>query len=115
MKLSEKQRLFTKLQAEFVTWCFEQGYELTDGDAYRDGRSHGEFGEKKGYSAAKSVHKVRLARDYNLRVNNKYISDGSHPAWYEMGLKWESMHKLARWGGRFKDSNHFSFEYQGCR
>lgn len=115
MKLSEKQQQFTKCQAQLVLYADSLGYGLTLGDAYRDSRVHGQFGEKKSYSAACSVHKQRLAIDFNLFVDGEYIQDGRSPHWYELGLYWESLHNEARWGGRFTsgDSNHFSFEYHG--
>lgn len=115
MKTSVKQRLFTRLMAELTLWVFEQGWEFTDGDAWRAPRVHGKFGVKKTYSAAKSLHKVRLAKDNNLWVDGKYIRDGSHPVWKIIGEKWESMHPLCRWGGRFNDANHFSMTHWGCK
>jgi hypothetical protein len=108
MTLGEKQRLFTHLQAKLVIWAYEQGYELTDGDAYRDPRLHGEHGEQKGYGSAYSRHKQRLARDYNLFINGVYQE--TTEAWAEIGEHWENMNELCTWGGRFEDGNHLSFE-----
>lgn len=115
MSLSKKQRTFTFCVSELIQYAYAKGYELTFGDAYRDPRVHGEFGEKESYSAAKSTHKVRLAVDLNLFVDGEYISYGDHPAWKELGEWWESLDEDARWGGRFQDSNHFSFEHWGCK
>lgn len=115
MILSEKQREFTKCLMSLLSYAHDKGYELTLGDAYRDPRVHGDFGEKKSYSAGHSVHKLRLAIDLNLFVDGKYISDGGHPAYENLGQYWESLHDSARWGGRFKDANHFSFEHWGCK
>lgn len=61
----------------------------------------------------KSLHYIRLAQDLNLFVDGKYISDGDHPAWKAIGEKWESLHPLARWGGRFQDANHVSLTHEG--
>ena len=118
MSLSGTQQEFNYYASKLAVWAYEElGVRLTDGDAYRDPRLHGDFGVKKSYSASKSVHKKRLARDYNLFVNGKYITNGSHEMYIKLGAKWEAMHPLARWGGRFKsgDANHFSFEYQGYK
>jgi hypothetical protein len=53
----------------------EMGYELTDGDAYRDPRVHGDWGEDgKTYSAIRSQHKRRLARDYNIFKDGEYLT-----------------------------------------
>ena len=115
MKLGEKQRLFTRLQAELDLWIYEQGYEFTDGDAYRDPRVHGASGEKKGYGHAKSCHKLRLARDKNLFRDGVFLTSTEDHR--PIGEKWKSMHELARWGGDFStpDGNHYSFEHEGQR
>jgi len=113
VRLSEKQRLFTRLQAEFVLWAFENGYELTDGDAHRDRRVFGAMGEKMGYGHRNSNHKRRLARDYNLFINDTYqVTSEAHAP---LGEKWKTMHELARWGGDFPtpDGNHYSMEHEG--
>lgn len=113
MKLSEQQQLFTKLIAKLINYADEHGWGLTFGDAYRDARLFGEFGEKRAYSAANSVHKVRLAVDFNLFIEGRYRSDTA--AYTKLGEYWESLHPLCRWGGRWQDGNHFSMEYQGFK
>lgn len=113
MKLSEMQRKFTHGIGKLIMFAYSEGYELTTGDGYRDPRLHGEFGEKKGYGAAFSVHKVRLAQDLNLWVNGEYIQSSEHPAWAVLHEYWEK-----ECGGAPavpKDANHFSYEYQGKR
>lgn len=112
MTLGDKQRLFAKLFTQLLVWIHEQpGYAVTFGDAYRDPRVFGEVGEQKGYGRSRSNHKVRLAADLNLFVNGVYqTSTESHRP---LGEKWESMHPLCRWGGRFGDGNHYSFEHEG--
>jgi len=115
MSLGKKQRRFTHCIGKLIIYAYGKGYGLTQGDGYRDPRVHGEFGEKKSYSAGKSVHKIRLADDFNLFIDDVWIEDGDHPAWTELGEYWESLDPDARWGGRFKDANHFSFEHWGCK
>lgn len=115
MKLSELQQEFTKCAADLISFAFRNGFALTFGDAYRDPRVHGESGVKKSYSAANSVHKLRLAIDLNLFVDGKYISDGSCDEYKLLGDYWKASHPLACWGGDFKDANHFSFTYGGCK
>lgn len=111
MTLGEKQRLFSQLIAELIQWVYSQGYEVTLGDAYRDPRLHGQLGEKKGYGHRNSNHKQRLALDLNLFKDGKYLSGTEDHRF--IGEHWESMHPDARWGGRFNDGNHYSFEHQG--
>ena len=115
MNLSAKQGEFVVCLGKLIEHATKQGYRLTLGDGFRDTRVHGEFGVKKSYSAAKSVHKIRLACDFNLFIDGSYISDGNHAGWLELGRYWETLHDSARWGGRFNDANHFSFEHWGCK
>lgn len=112
MTLGPKQRLFSKLIAELILWAYEQGYEISVGDFYRDPRAHGPMGKKVGYSARNSNHKRRLAADLNLFIDGQYMtSTEDHRA---LGEKWKSMHPLCRWGGDFKraDGNHYSLEHE---
>lgn len=122
MKLGEKQRVFSQTIAQFILWCYEQGYEVSLGDAYRDPRLHGASGVKMGYGHAKSCHKLRLAVDLNLFTDSvpgvdDDIFQASTEAHKPLGEKWKSMHELARWGGDFStpDGNHYSFEHEGQR
>jgi len=107
MTLGQQQRLFVRLQAQLVLWVYERGYELSFGDAFRDPRVHGEYGEKKSYSSSLSKHKQRIAVDYNLFISGEYQT--TTEAWREIGEHWETMHELCSWGGRFGDGNHLSF------
>lgn len=111
MTLGEKQRKFTLMVSELIQWAYDQGYELTFGDAYRDHRLHGAIGEKKGYGHAKSTHKLRLAVDLNLFKEGRFLqlTEDHRP----LGEKWESMG--GSWGGRFQDGNHYSLEHDGMR
>ena len=120
MTLGEKQRTFARTLAEFILWCYEQRYEVSFGDAYRDPRLHGALGEKKGYGAVNSCHKLRLAVDLNLFVDSAPDKDDdvfqvNTEAHRPLGEKWKSMHPLARWGGDFSppDGNHYSFYHEG--
>lgn len=109
MTLGSKQRKFTLMIAQLIQWAYEQGYELTVGDAYRDPRLHGQVGESKGYGSDVSLHKQRLAMDLNLFKDGKFLtSTEDHKP---LGEKWESMG--GSWGGRFNDGNHYSLEHEG--
>lgn len=111
MTLGEKQREFTRCIGKLIEYAYSKGYELTFGDAYRDPRVHGNVGEKKSYSSANSVHKERLAVDFNLFKDGKYLSASEDHR--ELGEYWETLHPLARSGIHFNDGNHYSFEHQG--
>lgn len=107
--LGQKQRRFTRMIGLLIEFAYQQGYELTFGDAYRDTRVHGDVGVKKSYSSANSVHKSRLAVDFNLFKNGVYLT--STEDHQELGEFWESIG--GTWGGRFNDGNHYSLEHQG--
>lgn len=109
MTLGDKQRLFVSMVAELIRWAYDHGYELTFGDAYRDPRLHGAVGVKLGYGAPSSCHKLRLAIDFNLFKDGKFLqtTEDHEP----LGEQWEKMG--GTWGGRFNDGNHYSLEHEG--
>ncbi|MEE9222977.1 MAG: M15 family metallopeptidase [Nitrosomonadaceae bacterium] len=111
MSLGNEQRLFTKMIGLLIEWAYENGYELTFGDAFRDARVFGASGTKEGYGRASSNHKRRLAVDFNLFKDGIYLNktEDHQP----LGEYWESLG--GSWGGRFDDGNHYSLEYQGHR
>lgn len=111
--LGQKQRRFTRMLADLIRFAYDNGYELTVGDAYRDPRLHGEMGVKKGYGHASSNHKQRLAMDFNLFKDGKFLtSTEDHRL---LGEYWESIG--GSWGGRFSnpDGNHYSIEHNGVK
>lgn len=113
MTLGQKQRLFASLVPRLIDKAHELGYEVTLGDAFRDPRVHGEVGVKKGYGHARSAHKQKLAIDLNLFKGGKYLPNTEDHQ--KLGEFWESIHEDARWGGRFNDGNHYSFEHNGIK
>lgn len=58
MTLLEKQKLFSLLVRDLLSAIHAMGLTCTLGDAFRDERVHGKYGEKMSYSASKSLHKV---------------------------------------------------------
>ncbi len=112
MTLGQKQRAFAQCVGLLITKAYNMGFEVTLGDAYRDPRVYGEWGEKD-----KSLHKLRLAIDLNLFQDGRYLrsTDAHRP----LGEYWERLGQRKglplRWGGRFNDGNHYSFEHRGCQ
>lgn len=108
-----------RLVPRLIDKAFELGFSVTVGDAYRDPRVHGEIGVKMGYGHRKSAHKQRLAIDLNLfkDIDNDGDLDfiGDTERHLPLGEWWEQQHPLARWGGRFSDGNHYSFEVGGVK
>jgi hypothetical protein len=111
VKLGEKQRLFARLVPRLIDKAHELGFEVTLGDAFRDPRVHGALGVDLGYGHPRSAHKNKLAIDLNLFYEGAYLSTTA--AHRRLGEWWEAQHVFARWGGRFQDGNHYSFEHEG--
>jgi hypothetical protein len=101
--LRQKQSRFVRMIADLINYAYEFGYELTFGDAYRDDRC--------AYGQPFSLHKKRLAVDFNLFRDGKFLAgtEDHRP----LGEYWESIG--GSWGGRFNDGNHYSLEYEGMR
>jgi hypothetical protein len=111
LTLGQKQRRFVLMTAHLILRAYDLGYELTTGDGYRDPRVFGAMGERKGYGESRSAHKHRLAHDWNLFKDGKFLTATSD---HEMlGRFWESMG--GTWGGRFNDGNHYSLEHDGIK
>lgn len=109
--LGEKQRRFTRMIGQLILHAYAMGYELTLGDAYRDPRVHGDFGEEQGYGHPKSVHKLRLAVDFNLFKDGEYLTETEDHRF--LGEYWELLG--GDWGGRFDDGNHYSLGHWGVK
>ena len=94
MSLRQQQSIFAKKVALLILFAYEQGYEITLGDAWaRDGHKDGSF------------HYKRLAIDLNLFKDGNYLTETSDHE--PLGLFWETLG--GTWGGRFKDGNHYSY------
>jgi len=94
--LREKQSQFVRKIALLILFAYDQGYELTFGDAYAS------TGHKTG-----SYHYKRLAIDLNLFRDGKFLEEtGDHRP---LGLFWESLGDQCTWGGNFNDGNHYSY------
>ena len=109
MTLRQKQSELVRMVSMLIDFATREGYELTFGDAYRDPRVHGQFGEKKSYASHNSLHKMRLAVDFNLFKNGKFLTRTEDHT--PLGEYWESIG--GTWGGRFNDGNHYSLEWNG--
>lgn len=110
MTLREKQSLFVSLVAELIRYAMRQGFELTFGEAHRPVETAALYA-KQGKGIANSLHTQRLAIDLNLFRDGKYLS--STESHRPLGEWWEAQHPLCRWGGRFRDGNHYSLEHEG--
>jgi hypothetical protein len=111
--LGEKQRVFTEMIGKLIQFAYQSDYKLTFGDAYRDPRVFGMVGESQGYGSATSLHKSRLACDFNLfrEVDGNWEYCEATADHEPLGSFWESLG--GSWGGRWGDGNHYSLEHDG--
>ena len=112
MTLGEKQRKFTRMVADLIVWAYDNGFELTFGEAYRT-PEQAALNAQSGAGISNSLHIKRLAVDMNLFIGGQYQPDSA--TYLPLGEKWESWG--GAWGGRFSkpDGNHFSLEHGGKR
>ena len=110
MTLRQKQSLFVRLIGLFIAEAYRRGYELTFGEAWRT-PEQAALNAKAGKGIANSLHLDRLAIDFNLFRDGRYLS--SNESWRELGEFWESLHPLCCAGFRFGDGNHLSVTHGG--
>ena len=112
--LLDKQQMFSVYLVRLLTEAIKQGFRVTLGEAWRSPEQAALYAAK-GAGILRSLHTSRLAVDLLLFRDGVYLTDSE--AYRPLGEAWETMHPLARWGGRFKrpDGNHFSFEHNGVR
>lgn len=67
----------------------------------------------KAFGIRNSAHGNKLAIDLDLFINGIYRGDND--AHKQFGDWWKLQHPLARWGGDFKDGNHYSLEFNGVK
>lgn len=108
--LGQKQRAFAIDVAQLIVFAYQNGFEVTFGDAYRDPEV-AQFYAQRGRGISNSLHCQRLAIDLNLFINGVYQSDGA--AHRPLGEFWEALRPGNCWGGRFGDGNHYSRSHDG--
>jgi len=110
MTLGQKQRLFARLVGKLIERAYEAGFELTLGEAWRSTATARVMADQ-GKGIANSLHCDRLAIDVNLFRGGAYLAQTEDHR--PLGEWWEAQHELCRWGGRFRDGNHYSIEDGG--
>lgn len=115
MTLGDKQALYTRTWVEFTQWalwyCEFHGLRMVLEEGARDRRWKPPGGHQR------STHYDRLAQHVLLfrRTLDGWDFLTKSEAYRPLGEEWERRHELARWGGRFDDGNHFSFEHNGVK
>lgn len=108
LTLGQAQRRFTRMVADLIVWAYDHGYELTFGEAYRT-PEQAALNAKSGKGIANSLHTIRLAVDFNLFKDGKFLENSEQHK--PLGEYWESIG--GSWGGRFGDGNHYSLGWSG--
>lgn len=108
VKRSDEQALINSIGVEgrekLAALCRNGGFAAL-GDAIANNGKNG--------GVLHSVHQLSLAADINLFKDGKYLAmTDDHRVFGEW---WEKQHDLARWGGRWGDGNHYSFEFNGVK
>ena len=108
--LSERQQVFARNVARLILYIAESNYACTLGEAYRT-PEQAALNAAKGIGIKNSLHCKRLALDINLFKDGVFLTDEeSHRPFGEW---WEAQDPSHRWGGRFKDANHYSLTDDG--
>jgi len=92
--MRKQQSKFMLLLAHLILHAYNEGYELTGGDLWA----------KTGH-IKNSAHYDRLAIDLNLFKDGVYLTATEDHR--TLGEYWESLDPDCRWGGRFRDGNHY--------
>lgn len=110
--LREKQSRFVKLVGLLIEWAYQNGFELTFGEAHRT-TEQARWNYEKGKGILNSLHIDRLAIDLMAFRNGKFLTDPND--YKPLGEYWESLAPDCAWGGRFKrlDAVHFSIRHGG--
>ena len=105
MALTTLQFTFARNVSRLIEYIFACGYTCTLGEALRT-QEMADLYAAQGKGIKNSLHLKKLAIDLNLFKDGIYLPDTeSHRPFGEW---WEQLHPDNRWGGRFKDGNHYS-------
>lgn len=106
--LYDKQVRFAAMVAQLIARAFEEGYEVTLGEAWRSPEEAARLANA-GRGIRNSLHCERLAIDLNLFRYGVYLdkTESHRP----LGEWWESIG--GTWGGRFGDGNYYSLAHKG--
>jgi len=111
MRLSEKQRLFSKCLEALLRHIHDNlEYEVTFGEVYRTKYQQEEYMRLGKSWTMNSKHLERRAVDLNLFIGGRYQM--KHDAYIPLGEYWKTLHEKCVWGGDWtqRDSGHFEIK-----
>lgn len=114
MKLSSARVLFTESIVRLILFMISQG----ERPAFDEGLDRITAKDPTSDHMKGSLHNIGLAQDIVLYNKDGSVKDKTEDH-FKYGLWWEDYGKSIniplRWGGRFKDGNHYSFEWGGVK
>ena len=111
--LRQKQSRFVRLMGLLIEYAYAHGFELTSGELWRT-PEQAKLNAGRGLGIANSLHTERLAVDFNVFRNGKWLQSADEIRL--LGEYWESLAPDCAWGGRFTrpvDPGHFSIRHGG--
>jgi hypothetical protein len=114
MRLGQKQELFSALIPLLINKALDLGYRVRVKEVWRS-KEQAILMKKQGKGIINSLHCKGLAIDLVLFKNGKPCWDSDE--YEELGRYWNTLHKLACWGGDFRrrDGMHFSITHGGVK
>jgi len=103
MKLSQRQRIFTKNIGLLIEFAYAIDIELTFGHAWRSLEEQKRLKSEGKSQTLNSKHLNRLAVDFNFFINGKLTYDFHKIK--VLGDFWESLNSRNRWGGDFNGND----------
>jgi len=105
--MSKIQSDFVQDLAKLITFAFENGIELTVGEAYRTAEQQQIYMNTGKTKTLNSLHLVRQAMDFNFFIGGKLTYEKKDVE--ILGKFWEGLSPLNQWGGfwKFTDTPHF--------
>ena len=108
MTRTQKQRKFSKFLAQLVIWAYDNGYEISMGEAQRTKEQQAIYVKTGKSKTMYSHHIICLAQDISLWKDNIYLT--ATPEYKPLGDYWKSLAPECVWGGDWGwDGGHFQY------
>lgn len=113
-----RQVLFLRYKAKLILAAQARGLFVAEAEGclMPDRKSRLGLPFQDGVHMRGSLHYERLATDFVIydEATGAAVTDPADARWTWLGETWEAIDpELCRWGGRFKDANHFSVTWDG--
>lgn len=108
--IGQSRELLAECMLKLHEHAFMLDFRIRPGEILRDPRI-AQMNAVLGKGISNSLHLIGLAYDINLFKGGDFLTETDDHL--PLGIFWEGLHKLCRWGGRFNDGNHYSIAWQG--